>query len=106
MNEQMAEGLAAYRAKIEAGEIDPPVVGDQWTRFAERNTRKTAIDAMCVRCMGWDRDGERPPGARTDDGCAPRRFDGERRARNARQVMGSATLQGRGSDGLEGLKWA
>jgi len=71
----MAEGLAAYRAKIEAGEIDPPVVGDQWTRFAERNTRKTAIDAMCVRCMGWDRDGERPPGVRTmiqgctDSGC-------------------------------------
>jgi hypothetical protein len=72
------DAFKAYREKVLAGEIAPPERGEiksPWQKLRENNTRKTAIDAMCCRCMGWDEHGSRPAGVIkeveqcTDTGC-------------------------------------
>jgi hypothetical protein len=34
---------------------------DKWLKLRENPTRKTAIDAFCIHCMGWEEGQEKPP---------------------------------------------
>lgn len=42
------------------------VVKTPWEKLREKNTRRTAIDAFCHHCYGWNEDGARPEGVRAD----------------------------------------
>jgi len=46
------KGLEEYRQRVQSGEIEPVKRKNPATKFAERETRKTAIDAFCWECMG------------------------------------------------------
>lgn len=57
-------GLEAYRAKLEAGEIER--AAERKTPFekvrAKPTSLKLRIIAMCCQCVGWEDGGQRPHG--------------------------------------------
>ena len=62
----MNQGLAEYRRKLEAGEVQRSETRTPWERLRERPSPKRMIAAKCHECMGWAEGGERPPGIRSD----------------------------------------
>ncbi len=58
------EGIDALRKwREEGGFAKPGPAKTPWQRLDENpRSMRRSINAFCANCMGWERDGERPPG--------------------------------------------
>jgi hypothetical protein len=62
------ESLQKWRENC--GETEKAEPKNPYQKFRENNTRKTAIEAFCMRCMGTEDPDNPQPGYRTDiKGC-------------------------------------
>lgn len=62
----MNQGLAEYRRKLEAGEIQRTEQRTPWQKLREQPTQKRMIVAKCHECIGWQEGEDMPPGVRSD----------------------------------------
>jgi len=65
------DGLAEYRRKLEAGEVEKSATKTPWEKLRENPTLKRRIVAFCHHCMGWQEGEDMPQGVRSDiRGCS------------------------------------